>query len=57
MFSKRRKIKGTRIDTLIGRQTELFGDVQFSGWLHVDGTVKGNVVAEDESIGRINNVS
>jgi cytoskeletal protein CcmA (bactofilin family) len=47
MFSKRRKIKGTRIDTLIGRQTELFGDVRFSGWLHVDGTVKGNVVAED----------
>jgi len=49
MFVKRKKIKGTRIDTLIGQQTELLGDVRFSGWLHVDGTVKGNVVAEDES--------
>jgi cytoskeletal protein CcmA (bactofilin family) len=49
MFGKRKKIKGTKIDTLVGRQTELFGDVRFSGWLHVDGTIKGNVVAEDES--------
>ncbi len=49
MFAKRMKIKDTRIDTLVGRQTELCGDVRFSGRLHVDGTIKGNVVAEDDT--------
>lgn len=49
MFGKRKKIKASKIDSLIGRQSELFGDVRFSGWLHVDGTVKGNVVADEES--------
>jgi len=49
MFGKRKKIKASKIDSLIGRHTELFGDVRFSGWLHVDGTVKGNVMAEEDS--------
>lgn len=49
MFGKHKKIKASKIDSLIGRHTELFGDVRFSGWLHVDGTVKGNVMAEDDS--------
>lgn len=49
MLGKRKKIKASKIDSLIGRQTEIFGDLRFSGWLHVDGTVKGNVVADDES--------
>lgn len=49
MFGKRKKIKASKIDSLIGRQTEIFGDLRFSGWLHVDGTVKGNVVADDDS--------
>ncbi|MDP3857070.1 MAG: polymer-forming cytoskeletal protein [Stagnimonas sp.] len=31
------------MDTLIGRQTEIVGDVRFSGGLHVDGRIKGNV--------------
>lgn len=34
------------MDTLIGRQTEILGDVRFSGGLHVDGKVKGKVVAD-----------
>ncbi|MHB1240133.1 MAG: bactofilin family protein [Gammaproteobacteria bacterium] len=38
-----------RIDTLVGQRTEVHGDVRFSGGLHVDGTVKGNVVAESGS--------
>lgn len=36
-----------RIETLIGQHTELRGDVEFSGGLHVDGTVKGNVIASE----------
>lgn len=34
------------MDTLIGRQTEILGDVRFSGGLHVDGKIKGKVIAE-----------
>jgi cytoskeletal protein CcmA (bactofilin family) len=35
--------KGTTVDTLIGRQTEILGDVRFAGGLHLDGKIKGNV--------------
>jgi cytoskeletal protein CcmA (bactofilin family) len=31
------------VDTLIGRQTEVLGDVRFAGGLHVDGKIKGSV--------------
>lgn len=34
------------VDTLIGKQTEILGDVRFSGGLHVDGKIKGKVLAE-----------
>lgn len=37
--------KGTAMDTLIGRQTEVTGDLVFAGGLHVDGRVRGNVTA------------
>ena len=33
----------TAMDTLIGRQTEIHGDVRFSGGLHIDGKVVGKV--------------
>lgn len=44
---KRRKLQ--RIDTLIGQCTELHGGVRFSGGLHIDGKVFGNVVAIGEA--------
>jgi cytoskeletal protein CcmA (bactofilin family) len=34
------------VDTLIGRQTELKGDVHFSGGLHIDGKIKGKILAD-----------
>lgn len=40
--------KGASMDTLVGRQTELTGDVSFSGGLHVEGRIKGNVVAAND---------
>lgn len=43
------KQKATKVDTLIGQQTELRGDILFSGGLHVDGKIKGNVIAENGS--------
>lgn len=38
--------RGTAVDTLIGRQTEILGDVRFSGGLHVDGRIRGSVTAQ-----------
>ena len=40
--------KGAAMDTLIGRQTEIIGDVNFSGGLHVDGRIKGNVASTSD---------
>lgn len=36
------------VDTLIGKQTELHGDVRFAGGLHVDGKIKGKVLATSD---------
>ncbi|MGH8456510.1 MAG: bactofilin family protein, partial [Stenotrophobium sp.] len=36
------------MDTLIGQQTEILGDVRFSGGLHVDGKIKGKVLAVED---------
>jgi cytoskeletal protein CcmA (bactofilin family) len=49
MFGNRKRIKTTKIDTLIGRKSEMLGDVRFTGGLHVDGTVKGNIVADEDA--------
>lgn len=35
--------------TLISRATEIVGDVYFSGELIVEGRIKGNIVADDDS--------
>jgi cytoskeletal protein CcmA (bactofilin family) len=42
MFKRRDKTTA-RIDTLIGRSASIQGDVEFSGGLHIDGRVTGNV--------------
>jgi len=39
----RRKQSTTRIDTLLGKTATLNGDLEFSGGLHLDGRVNGNV--------------
>jgi len=49
MWGSKRKLRTTKIDSLIGRHTETLGDLRFSGGLHVDGVVKGNVYADDDS--------
>lgn len=48
MFGKSKKVNA-KIDTLIGQNTEIRGDIVFTGGLHVDGTIKGNVLASEES--------
>lgn len=37
------------IDTLIGQKAVFKGDLEFSGGLRVDGHIKGNVLAKDDS--------
>jgi len=46
MFSGKDKSSNTHYDTLISSKTEIVGDVRFSGGLHVDGVIKGNLLAE-----------
>jgi cytoskeletal protein CcmA (bactofilin family) len=46
MFGKGSKSRIATIDTIVGAQTRLEGDVHFSGGLHVDGTIKGNIIAD-----------
>ncbi len=38
-----RKFRPPKITTVIGRETELRGDLRFQGGLHVDGKIKGDV--------------
>jgi cytoskeletal protein CcmA (bactofilin family) len=40
---KRRDNAAASIDTLIGRSARVQGDIEFSGGLHIDGCVNGNV--------------
>lgn len=43
------KRRSTRIDTLIGQNTHVTGDLSFDGGLHVSGKITGNVKAESDS--------
>ncbi|WP_114416647.1 bactofilin family protein [Marinospirillum perlucidum] len=36
-------------DTLVSSKAEIVGDIHFSGGLHIDGKVFGNIIAEDDS--------
>jgi cytoskeletal protein CcmA (bactofilin family) len=39
------KRKSAKVETLVGEGTSVDGDMTFSGGLHVDGTVRGNIMA------------
>ena len=43
---KKRKSANARVDTIIGQQTRIEGDIHFTGGLLVDGKIKGGVIAE-----------
>ena len=46
---KKPKSTGAKVDTIIGQQTRIEGTIHFTGGLHVDGKVKGNIIAESGS--------
>lgn len=52
MFGSK-KIKSSKIDTLVGQGVEVTGDVKFQGGLHLDGTIKGNVITADDVEGTV----
>lgn len=43
MFFKKNSRVQNSIDTLIGTETRIEGDVHFSGGLRIDGSIRGNV--------------
>lgn len=49
MFGSKKKVRAPRIESLIGRHTEIMGDLRFTGGLHIDGVVRGNVYADEDS--------
>ena len=48
MLVKSKKRKPTKVDSLIGQQSRIMGDIRFGGGLHVDGTIKGNVASDGD---------
>ena len=50
MFKKEKKTKAARISTIVGEGTEIHGDVMFSGGLHIDGIIRGNVTADSQTL-------
>ena len=46
--SKKQAAGVSGVETLIGGQVTVRGDISFSGGLYIEGTVHGAVVAEDE---------
>jgi len=46
---KQKQSKNAKIDTLIGANTRINGDLVFAGGLHVDGYINGNVKAQPEA--------
>jgi cytoskeletal protein CcmA (bactofilin family) len=52
MFGRRKQVS-TRIDTLLGKTARVDGNLEFSGGLHLDGRVNGNVRSDAEEGGAL----
>jgi len=48
MFGKKQQ-RHTVVDTLVGANSKINGDIHFSGGCHIDGTVKGSVSADPDT--------
>ena len=48
-MARLRRFKPPKVSTVIGQGTVITGDLQFSGGLHLDGEVKGNVKGDGET--------
>ena len=48
MFGRKQR-RHSVVDTLVGSNSQVNGDLKFAGGCHIDGTVKGNVSADSDS--------
>jgi len=49
VMARFRKFRTPKINTVIGRDTKIAGDLKFVGGLHVDGVIKGNVYSDNDA--------
>lgn len=49
MWGSNKKIRSSKIETLIGQGIVISGDLKFSGGLHLDGKIIGDVTSEKDS--------
>jgi len=47
--SKKHQSPNIHFDTLVSAKTQIEGDLQFSGGLHIDGLIRGTIRAEEDS--------
>lgn len=45
MWGNIKKPKTAKIETLVGANTQILGDITFKGGLHIEGLIKGNVTS------------
>ena len=48
-MARAKRFKAPKVSTVIGQGTTIVGDVEFSGGLHLDGTVRGKVTGEADT--------
>jgi cytoskeletal protein CcmA (bactofilin family) len=48
MFNKKQR-RHTVVESLVGANSKLSGDLHFTGGCHIDGTVNGNVTADSDT--------
>lgn len=48
-MARLKRFKPPKVSTVIGQGTVITGDVEFSGGLHLDGAIKGNVSGDSDS--------
>lgn len=49
MFGRKKQRRHSIVDTLVGSNSKVNGDLNFTGGCHIDGVVKGSVNADPES--------
>jgi len=49
MFGKKKQNSINRVETLVGSNSKVNGDIHFAGGCHVDGTVNGSVTADPDT--------
>ena len=42
----KKKIKSMRVDTLIGKHSKIVGNILYTGGVHIEGEVEGNLMAD-----------